>query len=69
MTREKSERTLRRRLAEATARNTIVENALRGVWLWNASDATDLELLRQILVTADRDIQISSALDNLMKES
>lgn len=68
MTREKSERTLRRRLAEATARNAIVEDALRCVWLWHATDATDLELLRQILVTADRDIQISSALD-LMKES
>lgn len=64
---DKSLQSLRRRLAEVTARKDLLEDTLRDVWLWHATDGLPDEL-RLILLRADQNAHINNALDRLAKE-
>lgn len=66
---QKQARALERhlRIQQLEARVEVLENALRDVWIWQATDGLDLDTLRKTLATADRDARLIAALDGLVK--
>lgn len=71
MTRSMAQRNAARKrtLAAIADRNTVLENTLRDVWVWLATDSLNTDRLRTILLTADRDAQVHAALNRLLESS
>lgn len=56
----------RRTWADLNGRVTLLEDTLRDVWLWSSRESDNLDLLREILMRADREHEVRSELDSLL---